>query len=298
MLKAKFRFTTYMRGEKKLKYCTINLTTSIKGITCEMQLDTGDNFTFLTNEFIKKYQLFDGKIISKEQDRSTIDGCYSHIKNVSIGVNGLGDFRFPKCYIEIIKTSKEQRKKLKEISGNNLPFAGYLGTDILVNKVFEIDYKKKLIILYASVDELISLNNRIEFYPFYIHRNTFSLPYILNNLKGNALFDTGSSRYTIILRNSTFKKLFRANLTKLCYEDIIRPDFTARIYKCHRKIDLILGSVKTYKKIPIHTPSRSYDGYLFPRVLSHDAILGNALFLDKKIVFDTIKKRYAILSSA
>lgn len=298
MLKAQFRYSTVLKNKRKLLKYGFYLITEINGLRCEMQLDTGCPFTYLTNKFLKKNRLFKEKVNSyKNYDKNSINGYYSHIKKVYINIEGIGKFLIPKCYIEIIKTSKEQEKKIKEINNSELPFAGYLGCDIFYNKIFEINFKERLIIFYSSLNELLYTNYKTDFHSFSIVNNMFIFPYTLNNFNGQAIFDTGSSRYTFILKNSLFKDLIKNSLIHLSYEDIIRPDFIARIYKYRKKVSLNIGNLKIRKELFIYTPNNFFSNYLFSHNTNINTIFGNALFFDKRIIFDTINKKFAILES-
>jgi hypothetical protein len=285
------------RYNKVLNKYSFELETKIEGIKCKMQLDSGFPFTCLTDTFIKKNKLFTGKVISfKNFDpKLTFDGCYSHIRNVLVNVKGLGKMVFPKCYIEIIKTQKELNK-LKDVSESQLPFAGYLGFDFLMNKIFEVNYRKNLLVFYSSHKELPVKYNKISYNDFIIEKNSILLPVSVNNQKVYALYDTGSSRFTIILSNDLFRKITNTPLNKLRYIRSVRPDFITRTYYLTKKLELSMGSMKLNSRIELYTPSVSYNEYSFPANFRQSAILGNELFNDKIIIFNTITKKFAITS--
>jgi len=147
------------------------------------------------------------------------------------------------------------------------------------------------------LQEFISQNDKIDFHPLSVCENTFLFPYSIDNFRGLAIFDTGSSRYTILLKASLFKRLFNAKINRLPHEDLIRPDFIARIFRYDKIVNLCVDGLKINKKIPVYCPSKFFSNYLFRSYTPDDAILGNALFFDKRIIFDTINKRFRILEN-
>jgi len=268
-----------------IKNAGILVIVNIENIECYMQLDTGCPVTFIMDYFINDNNLFKkNKLLLDTEIFGT--PSLSYFENIQIKYDNELKFNIPKCFIEDDLTKEErEKKKEKVISKRKLPFAGFLGNDIFTNGFFSIDFPKKNISFTASTNNYNSYSNII------VENGDIIIPIQLNNFKLNLVFDVATADTDIILKNSTFKKIFKKQKNKLRYNNISRPDFIFRSYYTFEETQININTIITKKRIRIETPDKKTNKYFFQNS-NQDGILGTKLLREKIIHIDLINKKF------
>ncbi|MGH8051986.1 MAG: hypothetical protein ACREPB_15100 [Arenimonas sp.] len=168
---------------------------------------------------------------------------------------------------------------------------GTLGSDFIDGRVLVIDYPNKRLALYRQLPADIAV--RFSFSPLKFKERRLLIPFTMNGKASDLMFDTGSSAYSLLTSQSSWKSLARPGAVatrsginswgNTLYVNEIATDASIEI----GATDFKLGEVAY-----VEGTSLTQDWMM--RLSGMGGMTGNRLFLNKMIVVDTREARFGI----
>ncbi|GAB4057079.1 hypothetical protein [Uliginosibacterium sediminicola] len=175
---------------------------------------------------------------------------------------------------------------------DEIPLVGTLGLEFLGDTGFAIDYPRQRIYILsaAALDQFESRYSK-HFHPYWTKygklENKIVFPFEIENKKGAAVFDTGSSMFEISVPRAVWKDMSHVPLEQ-ADKKLTGQSWgeSLVIYGKSVRFDIKLGP-QIFPLSEIYASSSKNQDWL--------NVIGNKLFFNSVIVFDVRKKIYLVL---
>ncbi|GAB4284398.1 MAG: hypothetical protein Kow0068_09450 [Marinilabiliales bacterium] len=261
--------------------------------TFYMQFDTG-----IPNTLLYERPL----MIVNKQDTTIKQQIYEvngkiYIKNPTFRIKGLG--KFVADSLEIIRNGatdgylikNDSLAKKYDISKDSIFIIGSFGYDLIVDKTFLFDFKNAKI-SNLSKERLAYLKNIEYLKGAKSKRFPITIKTKINKKRYELFYDSGSSLWDVLLQDKPWEKIRADKIDTLCCFEAW--DEEIEIYKKQGNYKVIIGE-NSYENVFIYTSSKMYQNKLGFKLLGIDGIIGNTLFLDKKILIDAKNNSVGII---
>jgi hypothetical protein len=243
-----------------------------------MQFDLGAPITVLYSEKMASLQARDGGVVIRTQEkRKYIDNVFLKIGSQPIIANTL----------RVYKTAGP----IQWENADEPQIIGTLGSDFIDGRVLVIDYPNKRLALYPQLPKDVAA--RFSFSPLKFKERRLLIPFSLNGKTSDLMFDTGSSDYSLLTSQSSWKSLAsqgavatRSGINswgKTLYVNKIATDAFIKIGSTNFK----LGEVAY-----VEGTTATQDWMM--RLSGMSGMTGNRLFLRNTIIVDTREARFGI----
>lgn len=269
-------------SEGKLQKNALLLPVKIKGLdkVFYMQLDTGSNRTIF---YSKRMQTIFAKF--GNADIVTLDNR-QYIKQMTIRISD-NEFNLGNALLR----NSGYDEKIDFDDPKSVNVIGSIGFDFLKSRVFEIDYSTNAFRIY---DENYKFDSSIKPNKLSIIKDQILLHCDLNDRKTKFLFDTGSSRFSLLTSIEEFDRIRLLDApTKTdkikSFEDYLNVQTAPTL-----ALVKIGGETIPLEEISAVDTLTAGQKFLMA-VVGIKGITGNKLFLGRKLIIDLRNGQYAIV---
>jgi hypothetical protein len=243
-----------------------------------MQFDLGAPITVLYSEKMASLQARDGGVVIRTQEKR------KYIDNISLQI---GSQPVLAKTLRVYKTAAP----IHWNKPDEPQIIGTLGSDFIDGRVLVIDYPNKRLAIYPQLPANIAA--RFSFSPLKFKERRLLIPFAMNGKTSDLMFDTGSSAYSLLTSESSWKSLARPGAVatrsgvnswgNTLYVNKIATDAFIKI----GTTDFKLGELA-------YVEGTSMTQNWMMRLSGMGGMTGNRLFLNKTIVVDTRESRFGI----
>lgn len=168
---------------------------------------------------------------------------------------------------------------------------GTIGADLIDSRVVVLDFKKNIVQFARERKGLHSANTK--FQPFSFSGRRIVMPVIFEGEEKSVMYDSGSSAFSWLSNEKTFQRLAKQDAIPVTYP--IRS--WDKVLTAHT-VETAAEATVTGIKLPVKEISYIQDmGFLQELAISSMGVggmVGNKLFLGKKLIIDTRKLEIAL----
>jgi hypothetical protein len=277
-----FKWDSATINNIKYDKAAILLPVSLKGCDRKfyMQFDLGASYTMF---YIHKLKMINEKYSNIEFTKQLKDSTKEDLLNYEFKI---GDLNVKAKDINLSGFDKDSIA-WKDTSG--IEVIGTLGPDFIEDKILAIDYPNQTITLSGAA----SKTDDTGWFDLRLEERRIMIPVVIAGSKYYLYFDSGSSTFQMITKESLFKKYADKNAKIESYELGGSWDnkYKMQDVKTSEQIE-VAG-----QKLPIVRLSNIQGNFKFKLLfwaLDVEGITGNSLFLNKKLIIDTRNKKFKL----
>lgn len=243
-----------------------------------MQFDLGAPITVLYSGKMASLQTRDGGVVIRTDEKR------KYIDNVSLQI---GSQTMLARTLRVYKTEQP----IHWNKPDEQQIIGTLGSDFIDGRVLVIDYPNKRLALHQKLPADIA--DGFTYGSLKFKERRLLIPFTLNGKTNDLMFDTGSSAYSLLTSQSSWKTLARAGAVAT-KSGINSWGNTLYVHKIATDASIQIGHTNFKLGEVAYVEGTSMTQDLLMRFSGMGGMTGNRLFLDKIIIVDTREQRFGI----